>query len=46
MGGLVNCCIPSGLSPGSEGKWQGTNQLAFSLSELTLKELVFLHHEY
>jgi hypothetical protein len=23
MGGQVNCRLPSGLSPGSEGKWQG-----------------------
>jgi hypothetical protein len=32
MGGLVNCPLPSGLSPGSEGKWQGTSQLASSLN--------------
>jgi hypothetical protein len=23
MGGQVNCPLPSGLSQGSEGKWQG-----------------------
>jgi hypothetical protein len=25
MGGLVNCRLPSGLSQGLEGKWQGTS---------------------
>jgi hypothetical protein len=32
MGGLVNCRLPSGLSPGSEGKWWGTIQPASSLN--------------
>jgi hypothetical protein len=45
-GGQVNCWLPSGLSPGSEGKWQGTSQLAGLFPELTLEELVFLFHEY
>jgi hypothetical protein len=31
-GGLVNCRPPSGLSPGSEGKWWGTSQPASSLN--------------
>ncbi len=31
-GGFVNCQLPSGLSPGSEGKWQGTSQPASSLN--------------
>jgi hypothetical protein len=32
MGGQVNCQLPSGLSPGSEGKWWGASQLASSLN--------------
>jgi hypothetical protein len=32
MGGLVNCWLPSGRSPGSEGKWWGSIQLASSLN--------------
>jgi hypothetical protein len=32
MGGLVNCQLPSGLSPGSEGKWWRMSQLASSLN--------------
>jgi hypothetical protein len=32
MGGLVNCQLPSGLSPGSEGKRPGTSQPASSLN--------------
>jgi hypothetical protein len=40
MGGLVNCQLPSGLAPGLEGKsWE-------LFIEVTLEELVFLHHEY
>jgi hypothetical protein len=31
-GGLVNCWLPSGLSPGSEGQQRGTSQLASSLN--------------
>jgi hypothetical protein len=31
-GGLVNCWLLSGLSPGSEGKLWGTSQLASSLN--------------
>jgi hypothetical protein len=31
-GGFVICQLPSGLSPGSEGKWQGTSQPASSLN--------------
>jgi hypothetical protein len=45
MGGLVNCQLPSGLSPGLEGKWWGNNSTSL-FPELTLKELVFLHHKY
>jgi hypothetical protein len=32
IGGLVNCQLPSGLSPGSEENWQGTIQPASSLN--------------
>jgi hypothetical protein len=32
MGGLVNCRLPSGLSPRLEGKWWGTSQPASSLN--------------
>jgi hypothetical protein len=32
MGGLVIYQLPSGLSPGSEGKWWGTSQPASSLN--------------
>jgi hypothetical protein len=43
-GGLVNCHLPSRLSAGSEGKCKElVNQ---PLSELTIKEPVFLCHEY
>jgi hypothetical protein len=44
MGGQVNCQLPSGLSQGSEGNQWG--QVNRPLPELTLKELVFLCHEY
>jgi hypothetical protein len=44
MGGQVNCQLPSGLSQCSEGKWRG--QVNGLFPELTLKELVFLCHEY
>jgi hypothetical protein len=43
-GGQVNCRLPSGVSPGLEGKWQDKSTGLFP--ELTLEELVFLHHEY
>jgi hypothetical protein len=31
-GGFVNCQLPSILSPGLEGKWQGTSHLTSSLN--------------
>jgi hypothetical protein len=47
MGGLlVNCQLPSGLSPGSEGKWWGDIKPASSLNLPSSKELVFLCHKY
>jgi hypothetical protein len=42
-GWLVNHQLPSGLSPGLEGRWWGAIQLVSSLKWLTLEELVFLH---
>jgi hypothetical protein len=32
IGGLVNCLLPFGLSPGLEGKWWEKIQLASSLN--------------
>jgi hypothetical protein len=45
-GGQVNCQLPSGLSPGLEGKYQGTSQPASLFPELTLEEPVFLCCKY
>jgi hypothetical protein len=45
-GGQGNCRLPFGLSPASEGQWQGQARQLASSPELTLEELVFLHHEY
>jgi hypothetical protein len=48
MGGLVNCRLPSGLAPqvASEGKWQGTIQLASPLNLPSKSYFCFLHHKY
>jgi hypothetical protein len=44
-GGQVNCRLPSGLSPGSEGKMVGSKSTGL-FPELTLEELVFLCCKY